>query len=101
MEMNFGKWEGLSWDEVYNRYPSEMDAWGMDWVNVAPPGGESAIGLEKRVGEWLGSLPIGQHLVFTHAGVIRSLRVLLNSWTWADAMKAAVPHLSLEVFHKA
>ena len=98
MEVNFGRWEGLSWDDVHAQFPAEMAAWGDDWYRVAPPGGESAQSLEKRVADWVGELCQGTHLVFTHAGVIRSLRVICESRSWSEVMKVAVPHLTLEVF---
>ena len=98
MEVNFGQWEGLTWDEVHLQFPAEMAAWGVDWYSVAPPGGESAASLENRVADWVSDLCEGTHLVFTHAGVIRSLRVICESRPWSEVMKIAVPHLTLEVF---
>ena len=98
MEVNFGVWEGRSWSEIYQRYPQEMDAWGADWYAVAPPGGESAQMLELRVKSWANSLRAGHHLVFTHAGVIRSLRVLCQLQTWEEVIEQPVPYLGLETF---
>ena len=98
MEMSFGQWEGMSWTEIYESYPHQMDAWGANWYEVAPPGGESARILEARVTDWVHSLKPGKHLVFTHAGVIRTLRVLCRSDSWTDVMGASVPYLGLERF---
>ena len=98
MEVSFGRWEGLSWADVYRTYPNEMDAWGANWYDVAPPGGESARMLETRVKTWANSLTEGTHLVFTHAGVIRSLRVLCQRNSWKKVLKEPVPYLTLESF---
>jgi probable phosphoglycerate mutase len=39
-ECDFGKWEGLTFAEVRERWPDEMQAW-LASTSVAPPGGES------------------------------------------------------------
>ena len=98
MELDFGVWEGLSWEAIHEAYPDEMNAWGRDWFNVAPPRGESAAQLHARVNEWYSELHDGTHLVFTHAGVIRALRVLCNDEDWSAAMERPVTHLAVEPF---
>jgi len=47
-ETNFGIWEGLTFAEVRERWPSEMAAWLADPA-VAPPGGESFTEVSERV----------------------------------------------------
>ena len=98
MEVNFGRWEGMSWTEIHEAYPTEMQRWGDDWYTVAPPRGESAKMLESRVKAWLNGLESGTHLVFTHAGVIRALRVLCLKQSWEAAMNASVAYLGVEMF---
>jgi probable phosphoglycerate mutase len=39
-EAAFGRWDGLSFPEVLEQYPVELDAW-LGSTSVAPPGGES------------------------------------------------------------
>lgn len=41
IEVEFGKWEGLTWEEIENRYPKEYRHWVSDPAQAAPPGGES------------------------------------------------------------
>ncbi|AGL15310.1 phosphoglycerate mutase [Actinoplanes sp. N902-109] len=48
IECDFGDWEGLSFAEVRDRWPAEMDRW-LDSTSVAPPGGESFQQVAKRV----------------------------------------------------
>ena len=98
VELSFGLWEGLSWTEIHQQYPEAMAAWGEDWLNIAPPGGESALQLQARVQSWRTHLDDGVHLAFTHAGVIRALRVLCNGLSWPAAMSKPVIHLSVESF---
>jgi broad specificity phosphatase PhoE len=47
-ETDFGAWEGLTFAEVRERWPSEMTAWLAD-PSVAPPGGESFVRVSERV----------------------------------------------------
>lgn len=47
-ETDFGAWEGLTFAEVRERWPSEMTAWLADPA-AAPPGGESFTEVDERV----------------------------------------------------
>ena len=47
-ETDFGAWEGLTFAEVRERWPSEMATWLAD-PSVAPPGGESFAQVGERV----------------------------------------------------
>lgn len=77
MEINFGAWEGIPWDEI----PVEqLDVWAKNISSFKPPMGESFEELVVRVVAWLTELlafPLGEYVVFTHAGVIKALRVLV------------------------
>ena len=47
-ETDFGAWEGLTFAEVRERWPSEVTRWLAD-PDVAPPGGESFTQVSERV----------------------------------------------------
>jgi probable phosphoglycerate mutase len=47
-ETDFGAWEGLTFGEVRERYPAELDAW-LASSSAAPPGGESFDDVTARV----------------------------------------------------
>ncbi len=47
-ETDFGAWEGLTFAEVRERWPSEVTTWLAD-PDVAPPGGESFTDVSTRV----------------------------------------------------
>jgi probable phosphoglycerate mutase len=47
-EMEFGGWDGLTFSEVAEQFPAELDAW-LGSVDVAPGGGESFATVERRV----------------------------------------------------
>jgi alpha-ribazole phosphatase len=72
-EIDFGRWEGLPWDEVPR---PELDAWAADLMHARPHGGESVAMLLARVRRALRRLaPGGRTLVVTHAGPIRAALV--------------------------
>lgn len=47
-EVAFGEWEGYSFGEIHERWPSEMQRW-LDSTAVAPPQGEAIDAVRKRV----------------------------------------------------
>jgi probable phosphoglycerate mutase len=47
-EASFGEWDGLTFDEVQQRWPDELEAW-LGSVYAAPPGGESYAAVSRRV----------------------------------------------------
>jgi alpha-ribazole phosphatase len=48
-ERHFGKWEGLTFNEIRDQYPDEFDAWVKNPVKHCPVGGESTIDVYHRV----------------------------------------------------
>jgi alpha-ribazole phosphatase len=71
LEMDFGRWEGRSWDAIPR---AELDDWARDLRGYRPGGGESVRMLATRWRGWLESmLETGctTAIVITHAGVIR------------------------------
>lgn len=71
LELDFGSWEGIAWDEVPR---AELDAWALDPWRYAPGGGESARTAASRFQTWANHLKdAGSSAVIavTHAGVIR------------------------------
>ncbi len=75
-EVNFGAWEGKSWEDIYAQDPERMQTWGCDWLNTSPPRGESVLALHARVSEFyqeILDLPQMSTLVIAHAGSLRAL----------------------------
>jgi broad specificity phosphatase PhoE len=56
VECDFGDWEGRTFAEVREEWPTELDAW-LASPEVAPPGGESFRAVARRVGRVAASLP--------------------------------------------
>jgi len=74
-EIYLGEWEGLSTEEIADRYPDAWARWGAapDWDLV--PGGEGAAAFDARVAAVLEEIlrrhQHGDALVVTHGGVIQ------------------------------
>ncbi|MDU4479626.1 MULTISPECIES: histidine phosphatase family protein [Clostridium] len=48
-EVNLGEWQGLSWEEVKEKYPIEYCQWYCNRRYTEPPNGESYENMLKRV----------------------------------------------------
>jgi probable phosphoglycerate mutase len=60
-ECGFGEWDGLTLQQVRERWPDELDSW-LESHDVAPPGGESIVEVQQRVEDEL------RQTVSTYAG---------------------------------
>ncbi len=81
-ERSVGAWEGLTAEEIRDRFPEEYTAWRADFVNFRPPGGECLLDVRERV------LPPYRKLVRSHAGqeVAMVLHGGVNRIIIADAL---------------
>ncbi len=78
-ELNFGNWEGMTYEEVGQADPQGLAAWEANVLDTAPPGGETLARMADRVGQFFGELRArGDEertiLIVAHRG---SLQVLL------------------------
>lgn len=76
-EVNFGDWEGMTYDEIKAKHPETLAAWEADIFKNAPPNGETLEGLSVRVQSMLDELR-GKHedqkiLIVAHGGVLQTL----------------------------
>lgn len=75
-EISFGRWEGLSWDEISAQDEKEASRWATEYPHRAAPGGESFAIFSERITRTLNRLAhrhTGQQIaVVTHGGVIRA-----------------------------
>jgi broad specificity phosphatase PhoE len=75
-EMDFGAWEGLTAEEIAERFPGGLEEWASPTEETAFPGGESLREFEQRVARARGRIvESGAEavLVFAHGGVVRAL----------------------------
>ncbi|WP_254070300.1 histidine phosphatase family protein [Acidisphaera sp. L21] len=76
MELDFGAWEGLPWDDV----PREaLDAWAADPWAFCPPGGETGAALVARIRAFWSDLPMGDHILISHGGPLKVLAALATN----------------------
>ena len=88
-EMNFGRWQGLRYPEVMERYPDDIPGWMGDIEKFRVPGGESFADVRKR------AIPKLQELVELHRG--REFALIchgaLNRVILAEALQLPMTHL--------
>jgi probable phosphoglycerate mutase len=74
-EIDFGSWEGLAYDDIVERWPTEFAAFCND--DTAAPGGESFSQLTRRtlraLGDIQSSYPGGTVVVVSHVTPIKAL----------------------------
>lgn len=74
MELHFGNWEAKLWQDLPR---DETEVWTRDYLNRAPPAGESLQDLTQRLRSFFVDQLCTDEttLIFTHAGVIRLLLI--------------------------
>ena len=77
-DINFGLWKGLSWQDIYTKWPEDLNNFSKDWHTNKATHGESFGDVIKRAQPFLKQLE--EHMikketvfVFTHPSTIRAL----------------------------
>ncbi len=88
-ELDFGAWEGRSWDDVPR---DDLDRWAASPLAFAPPGGESGRALIARVRNFEAALRARRWdcVVVSHGGPLKVLAALLDNRP-IDLVAAAQP----------
>ncbi|MEO1480074.1 MAG: histidine phosphatase family protein, partial [Bacteroidota bacterium] len=101
-EMDFGTWDGRTWDEIERDDAAALHAWMGDWTATPAPGGESFADVQARVGAWLAELVDGTSseddttvVVVAHAGSIRAVLVQVLGLDPTQAFRLDVHHGAL------
>ncbi|MCB9520432.1 MAG: histidine phosphatase family protein [Myxococcales bacterium] len=68
-ELDFGELDGRVWDDIAAQYAEHFATFG----TFQAPGGESVETLRRRVLAFVDDLEVGDHLVFSHGGVLRTV----------------------------
>ncbi len=85
LEMNFGEWEMMRYDDITD---PRLQEWFDDYINVAPTGGESFMNQQARFLNLLEELKEkGDNCValFTHCGILVQALVTLRGMTPQEA----------------
>jgi len=97
-EINFGDWEGLSWNDVHEQYPDQLRTWSDNWVDQRPPNGETFKQLRDRCNEWLkeqSGKTDQTILAVAHGGSIRALLCAALVLPLHVAMQFDIDHASV------
>lgn len=88
-EMDFGRWQGLTYAEVMEQYPSDIPQWMNDLENYRIPGGESLLDMCNR------AIPKLRELIERHRGQEFALvcHGALNRVILAEALHLPFAHL--------
>ena len=74
-ERSFGEWEGMSFDEVNEKWPEAFKAWADDPLKFSPIGGESTLETRERAVPAFNKIVDGHKdgaiAVISHGGVTR------------------------------
>lgn len=93
MELNFGEWEGKSWDDIDKNILGE---WMSNFVKYRVPGGENFEDLyERAMGFWEREIKQNSEnsyrmLIVSHAGFIRTLLCYLQNIPLDKAFNIAI-----------
>ncbi|GAA0182743.1 alpha-ribazole phosphatase [Clostridium sediminicola] len=74
-ELNFGDFEGKSYEQLLDKYPEECTEWSNNWKEFRPPNGESYIEMYNRVENFILDLEkeeLENILIVAHSGVMRT-----------------------------
>lgn len=89
-EINLGEWEGLSWKEVKEKYPTEYEEWYMNRRYAKPPKGESYQDVLERVLTAMHKIiDENSHdvAIVTHSAVIMCLQCYITNTPFDEMMK--------------
>lgn len=80
-ELTFGKWEGLTWDDIKAQYPDELNLW-LENRNENPHGGDKLPDVAHRLTDFLSEIRANhdkdEHiLIFAHGGILAIVITLL------------------------
>jgi alpha-ribazole phosphatase len=95
-EINFGEWEMKAYDEITD---PKLQEWYSDYINVAPPGGESVIDQSKRLHSFINEIkrkhPEAVTGIFTHGGILINALVSYGGKTYGEIYDSIPPYGSI------
>lgn len=100
VEIDFGRWEGLSFDQISRSDPEQMQSWFEQGDAFTFPGGENISTFNKRVSGWFDRLLESGYaavLVISHAGVIRHGLCRLLGMQSDDGFRFEIKEASLSL----
>ena len=101
-EQYVGEIEGLSWDEMGEKFPGVREKFIGDWLNTTPPGGESPEEMKARVATCVDEIItrgedtlLAAHfgslsLVLYHLGIIDETQAFEETWAFGQGTYSAI-----------
>ena len=77
-EIDFGDFEGMTYDEICQQYPKEIEQWANEKANYTFPNGENLLAFYSRVVKGFKEIQLQTDekeniTIFTHGGVIQCI----------------------------
>jgi alpha-ribazole phosphatase/probable phosphoglycerate mutase len=90
-EIHFGRWEGLTWEEVQRRNPTEAELWAREFPERSAPEGEAyrdfVLRVEAEFKGVIAQLRSAPSAVVTHRGVMQYALRRFFGFTPGEARK--------------
>lgn len=99
-EMNFGRWEGLTFSRIEEVFPENAASYRADPVRTSPPDGENFLAVYERVMSALEAILAGGErrvILVAHGGSLKALLCHLLDWDPAARNRLSVENASLTV----
>lgn len=77
IEVNFGIFENMTWDEIRLNYRDETESWILNKHKYKFPEGENYEDIIKRISAFMDNVP-DNSMIVTHFGVIQSILLYLG-----------------------
>lgn len=100
-EASYGEWEGLTWEEVKEGFPEELERRTADPDDYPPPGGETLRQMQSRVMAELNAIVSKQAgkriLVVCHAGPCNAVVCSVLGVSWIKRTVWKISNASLNI----
>ena len=108
-EINFGKWEGLTFNQIKEQYPEEFNIWRTDEIDGAIMGGDLTLKKASERAEKAITSLVNKHkgkriAIVAHGGIIKAGLIGLFGWKMTMYHRfyignTAITHLEFEDNH--
>ena len=103
-ERNFGVWEGMSFDEIQEKYPEAFNAWAENPLRFSPMQGESTIEISERALDAFNEI-ISRHngesiAIVAHGGINRVILCELLGMPLENIFRIEQDYAALNVIEK-
>jgi len=104
-EINFGEWEGLTYEEIMHSYKKEAQKWLKNPLLYSPPGGESLLQVYARMEKFLNSLSPPENndeaiVLVSHGGAILSVLHKYLGLRKEDIWKIKIKNTAISLLQK-